>query len=93
MKNKQSGEFDDITLTDDERLAISAVVHQGYYMPDVFATVERIIAARLTLAAVEAKRADPEFMERLSSRVSVDSKILARLGEQRGITIRPGGAD
>jgi len=34
------------TLTDQERLALSAVVHQNYYMPDVFATVEAIIRDR-----------------------------------------------
>ena len=29
-------------LTDQERMAISHVVHQNYYMPDVFAVVERV---------------------------------------------------
>jgi hypothetical protein len=38
------------SLTDAERIAISAVVHQNYYMPDVFATVERIIAGRTSPA-------------------------------------------
>lgn len=36
-----------VDLTDEERLAISAVVHQNYYMPDVFAAVEKIVAARM----------------------------------------------
>lgn len=36
-----------VTLTNDERLEISAVVHQNYYMPEVFATVEKILTERL----------------------------------------------
>ncbi|HEY1176410.1 MAG TPA: hypothetical protein VGF17_09655, partial [Phytomonospora sp.] len=39
-----------VQLTDDERMAISAVVHQNYYMPDVFAVVEKIIADRRAAA-------------------------------------------
>jgi hypothetical protein len=38
-----------VTLTDEERIAISTVVHQNYYMPNVFAVVERIIQGRLGL--------------------------------------------
>jgi hypothetical protein len=34
-------------LTEAERRAISAVVYQNYYMPDVFTTVEGIVAGRL----------------------------------------------
>lgn len=34
-------------LTEEERLAISGVVHQNYYMPDVFTVVGQIIADRL----------------------------------------------
>jgi hypothetical protein len=34
------------TLTDAERMKISAVVHQNYYMPDVFEVVEQIIHLR-----------------------------------------------
>jgi hypothetical protein len=36
-----------IELTNEERLKVSAVVHQNYYMPDVFDVVEEIVAARL----------------------------------------------
>lgn len=35
-----------VRLTDAERIKISAVVHLNYYMPDVFAVVEQIIAER-----------------------------------------------
>jgi hypothetical protein len=35
-----------VTLSTPERLKISAVVHKNYYMPDVFAVVEEIIAER-----------------------------------------------
>lgn len=34
-------------LTNAERIAVSAVVHSSYYMPDVFAVVEKIIEDRL----------------------------------------------
>ena len=47
-ENERTAENDAVTLTDDERMAISAVVHQNYYMPDVFAAVERIVEGRLS---------------------------------------------
>lgn len=42
----------DYTLTDDERLRLRAVVHQNYYMPDVFAVVETILRDRDFRAAI-----------------------------------------
>lgn len=51
MSGGQSAESD-WSLTDDERLKISAVVHQNYYMPDVFKTVEMILRDRDFRAAI-----------------------------------------
>ena len=50
-------------LTEDERLAISHVVHQNYYMPDVFKVV-----AGIKDAAVEAER------ERIATAIENDPR-------------------
>lgn len=51
-------------LTDEERIAISAVVHQNYYMPDVFAVAASLLAAA---RAEGAEKARAEVRERVES--------------------------
>lgn len=41
-----------VRLSGEERMKISAVVHQNYYMPDVFAVVEGIIGERMPEATI-----------------------------------------
>lgn len=43
-------------LTDRDRMDISAVVHQNYYMPNVFNTVETIVHRHLTPERTEQER-------------------------------------